>query len=58
MLKFSGKPVHKGSALGPVAVLKPHDQQVKRIKVENDDEEIFWLGEAGDGQGAACSPLR
>jgi len=48
MLKFSGKPVYKGVALGPVAVLKPHDQQVKRTKVENADEEIFRLGEAGE----------
>ncbi len=37
MLKFSGKAVYKGIVLGPVAVLKKNDQQVKRIKVEDAD---------------------
>ncbi len=48
MLFFSGKSVYKGIALGPVAVLKPQDQQVKRTKVQDADAEIFRLGRAGE----------
>ena len=48
MLNFSGKSVYKGIALGPVAVLKTHDQQVKRTKIKDADEEIFRLGRAGE----------
>ncbi|MDO5391354.1 MAG: phosphoenolpyruvate--protein phosphotransferase [Eubacteriales bacterium] len=47
MLRLSGKSVYKGIALGPVVVLKPHDQQIKRETVEDADGEIFRLGRAG-----------
>ena len=33
MVKFYGKPVYKGIAVGPVVVLKDEDQKVKRRKV-------------------------
>lgn len=39
MVKFYGKPVYKGMAVGPVAVLKNEDQKVKRRKVDNPEEE-------------------
>ncbi len=48
MLRLSGKSVYKGVALGPVAVLKPHDQQVRRMRVDDADAEISRLGKAGE----------
>ena len=48
MLKLSGKSVYKGVALGPVVVLRPRDQQVKRTKVEDADAEIDRLEKAGE----------
>lgn len=39
MVKFYGKPVYKGVAVGPVAVLKNEGQKVKRRKVDNTEEE-------------------
>ncbi len=48
MLKFSGKSVYKGIAVGPVVVLKPQDQKVKRLKVENTEHEIRRLEKAGE----------
>lgn len=48
MIKFVGKSVYKGIALGPAAVLKKDDQQVKRVKVEDTNSEIFRLGRAGE----------
>lgn len=48
MIKFVGKSVYKGIALGPTAVLKKDDQQVKRVKVEDTNSEIFRLGRAGE----------
>ena len=47
MLKFSGKSVYKGIALGSVVVLKKNDQQVKRLKIHNADAEILRLEKAG-----------
>lgn len=40
MVKFFGKPVYKGIAVGPILVLKKEDQKVRRNKVENPEEEI------------------
>ncbi len=40
MVKFYGKPVYKGIAVGPVVVLKDEDQKVKRRKVDNPGEEV------------------
>ncbi len=40
MVKFYGKPVYKGIAVGPVVVLKNEDQKVKRRKVDNPGEEV------------------
>lgn len=48
MLKLSGKAVYKGIVLGPVAVLKKDDQQVKRTKITDADEELTRLGKAGE----------
>lgn len=39
MVKFYGKPVYKGIAVGPVVALKNEDQKVKRRKVDNPEEE-------------------
>ncbi len=48
MLKLSGKAVYKGIAMGPVAVLKKDDQQVKRTKVTDADAELARVGKAGE----------
>ena len=40
MLKFSGKSVYKGIVLGPAAVLKNNDFQVKRERSEDSEAEI------------------
>lgn len=40
MVKFYGKPVYKGIAVGPVVVLKKEDQKVKRRKVDSPQEEV------------------
>lgn len=40
MVKFYGKPVFKGIAVGPVVVLKNEDQKVKRRKVDSPEEEV------------------
>lgn len=47
MLKLSGKSVYKGIVLGPVTVLRPQDQPVKRTKIEHPDHEINRLQNAG-----------
>ena len=46
MIKFSGKSVYKGIAVGPVAVLKNNDFQVKRAKAEDVEAEIARVEEA------------
>lgn len=46
MIKFSGKSVYKGIAVGPAAVLKNHDFQVKREKIEDAEAEIQRVEEA------------
>jgi phosphotransferase system enzyme I (PtsI) len=46
MVKFSGKPVYKGIAVGPIVVLKDEDQQVRRHRVENPEEEIQRVAQA------------
>ena len=40
MLKFSGKSVYKGIVLGPAAILKNNDFQVKRERSEDPEAEI------------------
>ena len=40
MLKFSGKSVYKGIVLGPAAILKNNDFQVKRERAEDSEAEI------------------
>ena len=37
---FQGKSVYKGIVMGPVAVLKKSDYQVKRRRIEDADAEI------------------
>lgn len=46
MIKFSGKSVYKGIAVGPAAVLKNHDFQVKRERIEDAQAEIKRVEEA------------
>ena len=48
MLKLSGKSVYKGLVLGPVAVYRKSDEQVKRIKIDDADAEILRLEKAGE----------
>ncbi len=48
MVKLSGKSVYKGIVLGPIAVLKKDDQQVKRVKITDADAELGRLGKAGE----------
>lgn len=48
MLKLSGKSVYKGIVLGPVAVLKKNDEQVKRMKIEDAEAEIARVEKAGE----------
>lgn len=46
MVKFFGKPVYKGIAVGPVLVLKKEDQQVRRNKTENPEDEVAKVNQA------------
>lgn len=48
MLKLSGKSVYKGIVLGPVAIYRKSDEQVKRIKIDDADAEILRLEKAGE----------
>ena len=48
MLEFCGKSVYKGIAMGNVLVLKNKDYQVKRIKIEDAQEEIKRVQQAGE----------
>ena len=45
MVKYYGKTVFKGVAIGPAVVLKNEEQQVKRTKVGNPEEEVKRVGE-------------
>ena len=40
MEKYIGKSVYKGTAIGPVSVLKKKDSLVKRIHIDNTAEEL------------------
>ena len=40
MEKYIGKSVYKGTAIGPVNVLKKSESLIKRVHVENVDEEL------------------
>lgn len=57
MLRLEGKAVYKGVALGPIAVLKPQDEKVKRVHVEDTDAEIVRLGKAGEQSAAQLQAL-
>ena len=37
---FQGKSVYKGIVMGPVAVLKKNDYQVKRARIEDPEAEV------------------
>ena len=43
MEKYIGKSVYKGTAIGPVNVLKKSESLIKRVHVENVDEELKRL---------------
>ncbi|MDE6388491.1 MAG: phosphoenolpyruvate--protein phosphotransferase [Lachnospiraceae bacterium] len=57
MLKLSGKVVYKGIVVGPVALLKKDDQQVKRTKITDADAELARLGKAGEQAQAQLQKL-
>lgn len=46
-MQFTGKSVYKGIALGPVTVLKNHDDQVRRRKITDAEAEIEEVKKAG-----------
>ena len=43
---YNGKSVFKGIAIGKISVYKKGGQQVKRIKIQNADEELRRYQEA------------
>ena len=43
---FQGKSVYKGIVMGPVAVLKKNDYQVKRVRIEDPEAEVKRVKEA------------
>lgn len=43
---FQGKSVYKGIVMGPVAVLKKNDYQVKRARIEDPEAEVKRVKEA------------
>lgn len=57
MLKLSGKVVYKGIVVGPVALLKKDDQQVRRIRIDDADAELARLGKAGEQAQAQLQKL-
>ena len=57
MVKLSGKAVYKGVIIGPVAVLKKDDQQVKRTKITDVDAELARLKQAGEQAQAQLQTL-
>lgn len=46
MQYFQGKSVYKGIVMGPVAVLKKNDYQVKRVRIEDPEAEVKRVKEA------------
>ena len=46
MQSFQGKSVYKGIVMGPVAVLKKNDYQVKRARIEDSEAEVKRVKEA------------
>ena len=46
MQRFQGKSVYKGIVMGPVAVLKKNDYQVKRARIEDPEAEVKRVEEA------------
>lgn len=48
MVEFCGKSVYKGIAMGDVLVLRKNDPQVKRTKIDNPEEEIKRVQQAGE----------
>lgn len=48
MQSFFGKAVYKGIVVGPVAVLRKSDSQVRRKKIEDTDTEIKRVEQAGE----------
>ena len=46
MQYFQGKSVYKGIVMGPVAVLKKNDDQVKRARIEDPEAEVKRVKEA------------
>ena len=56
MEKYIGKSVYKGTAIGPINVLKKSDGIVKRQHVEDvaaELQRLGWRGERADLRGAS-----
>ncbi|MBS6195675.1 MAG: phosphoenolpyruvate--protein phosphotransferase [Clostridiales bacterium] len=54
---LKGKSVYKGVALGKISVLKKDDDVVKRVKIENPEEEIRRVSEAKEQSAAQLQKL-
>lgn len=46
MKSFQGKPVYKGIVMGPAIVLRKNDYQVKRVRIEDTEQEITRFKQA------------
>lgn len=46
MKSFQGKPVYKGIVMGPATVLRKNDYQVKRVRIEDTEQEITRFEQA------------
>lgn len=46
MKSFQGKPVYKGIVMGPAIVLRKNDYQVKRVRIEDTEQEITRFEQA------------
>ena len=46
MVKYKGKTVYKGIAIGPAAVLKKEDRKVRREKIQDPGQEMDRVREA------------
>lgn len=57
MQQFLGKPVYKGIAMGPVAVLEKQDDLVRRRKIEDPEQEIERTSQACEEAKAQLGKL-
>ncbi len=57
MIRLSGKSVYKGIAVGPIIVLRPNDEQVKRVRIEDTDAEHARVQAAVEASQAQLQKL-